>query len=99
MIERPAGWQVFQKSRYIASAKGTSTRTDGKQMPSLQKYLEHNLPGLKIKAMVCDDEKLKKWKEEQKPKKEVLKARKMAQQSSDSSSISSSDEENVNLDT
>jgi hypothetical protein len=73
-------------------------RPDAKQMPSLQKYLERNLPGLKVKAMVCDDEKLKKWKEEQKPKKEVLKARKMAQQSSDSSTISSSDEENVNLD-
>ena len=74
-------------------------RPDCKQMPSLQKYLERNLPGLKVKAMVCNDEKLKKWKEEQKPKKEVLKARRIAQRSSDSSSISSSDEENVNLDT
>jgi hypothetical protein len=74
-------------------------RPDGKMMPSLQKYLERNLPGLKVKAMVCDDKKLKKWKEEQKPKKEVLKARKVAQQSSDSSSASSSDEENVELDT
>ena len=27
VIARPAGWEVFQKSRYIASAKGTSTRT------------------------------------------------------------------------
>lgn len=73
-------------------------RPDGKMMPSLQKYLERNLPGLKVKAMVCDDPKLKKWKEEQKPKKEVLKARKVAQQSSDSSSASSSNEENVELD-
>jgi hypothetical protein len=70
-------------------------RPDSKSLPSLQKYLERNLPGLKVKAMACDDEKLKKWKEEQKPTKEVLKARKVAQVSS--SSESSSDEEAVQL--
>jgi hypothetical protein len=67
-------------------------RPDKKTLPSLQKYLERNLPGLKVKAMACDDEKLKKWKEEQKPKKAVLKAKK-AEQSSSSSSSSSSDNE------
>jgi hypothetical protein len=71
-------------------------RPDSKSLPSLQKYLERNLPGLKVKAMACDDERLKKWKEEQKSKKEVLKARKIAQASS--SSESSSDEEAVQLD-
>ena len=61
-------------------------RPESKYLPLLQKYLERNLPGLKVKAMACDDEKLKKWKEEQKPKKEVVKARNVAQASSSSSS-------------
>ena len=63
-------------------------RPDSKHLPKLQKYLERNLPGLKVKAMACDDEKLKKWKEEQKPKKEVVKARDVAEASSSSSSSS-----------
>lgn len=67
-------------------------RPDSKTLPSLQKYLEQNLPGLKIKAMACDNEQLKKWKEEQKPKKDVVKAGRVAQRSSSSSS-SSSDED------
>jgi len=66
-------------------------RPDSKTLPSLQKYLQENLPGLKVKAMACDDEQLKKWKEEQKPKKEVVKARRIAQQSSSSSSSSDED--------
>jgi len=65
-------------------------RPDSKTLPSLQKYLEQNLPGLKVKAMPCDSEQLKKWKEDQKPKKDVVKARRIAQHSSSSSS---SDEE------
>jgi hypothetical protein len=63
-------------------------RPDKKTLPSLQKYLERNLPGLKVRAMACDDEKLKKWKEEQKPRKAVIKAKKREQQSSSSSSSS-----------
>jgi hypothetical protein len=70
-------------------------RPDSKTLPLLQKYLERNLPGLKIKAMACDDERLKKWKEEQKPKKDVVKAHKYAQKSG--SSLSSSDDEAVEL--
>jgi Ni/Co efflux regulator RcnB len=66
-------------------------RPDSKSLPSLQKYLEQNLPGLKIKAMPCDSEQLKKWKEEQKPKKAVVKARRVEQQSSSSSSSSDQD--------
>jgi len=63
------------------------------QLPSLKKYLERNLPGLKIKAMACDDPKLKQWKEEQKPKKEVTKARHISQPSSNSESSGDSDSE------
>jgi hypothetical protein len=59
-------------------------RPDKKYLPEVQKYLERNLPGLKIKAMAYDDERLKKWKEEQKPKKNA-KARKIVQPSSSSS--------------
>jgi hypothetical protein len=70
-------------------------RPDSKSLPLLQKYLERNLPGLKVKAMACDDERLKKWKEEQKPKKEVVKAHKYAQKAGSSSS--SSDDEAVEL--
>ena len=66
-------------------------RPDSKSLPSLQKYLEQNLPGLKIKAMPCDSEQLKKLKEEQKPKKDVVKARRVEQQSSSSSSSSDED--------
>jgi hypothetical protein len=61
------------------------------ELPSFKKYLERNLPGLKIKVMACDDPKLKKMKEEQKPKKEVTKARRIAQPSRSSDSGSSSD--------
>lgn len=68
-------------------------RPDKKTLPSLQKYLERNLPGLKIKAMACDDERLKKWKEEQKPKKAAMKAKRREQKTSSSSSSSSSDDE------
>ena len=68
-------------------------RPNSKYLPLLQEYLERNLPGLKIKAMACDDERLKKWKEEQKPAKEVAKARRIIQSSS--SSESSSDEDEV----
>jgi hypothetical protein len=73
-------------------------RPDSKTLPQLQKYLERNLPGLKIKAMASDDKRLKKWKEEQKPKKDVQKAKKIAQQSS-SCSASSSEDEAARLDT
>lgn len=66
-------------------------RPDKSQLPSFKKYLERNLPGLKIKVMACDDPKLKKMKEEQKPKKEVTKARRIAQPSDSSDSGSSSD--------
>jgi hypothetical protein len=66
-------------------------RPDKSQLPSFKKYLERNLPGLKIKVMACDDPKLKKLKEEQKPKKEVTKARRIAQPSDSSDSGSSSD--------
>jgi len=66
-------------------------RPDSKTLPSLQKYLEQNLPGLKIKAMPCDSEQLKKLKEEQKPKKDVVKARRVVQKSSSSSSSSDED--------
>jgi len=68
-------------------------RPDKKTLPSLQKYLERNLPGLKVKAMASDDEKLKRWKEEQKPKKEMIKAKKAEQQTSSSSSDVESDKE------
>jgi len=68
-------------------------RPDKSQLPSLKKYLERNLPGLKIKVMACDDPKLKQWKEEQKPKKEVTKARHISQPSSNSESSSDSDSE------
>ena len=63
-------------------------RPDSKTLPSLQKYLEQNLPGLKVKVIACDDHRLKKWKEEQKPKKYVVKARRVDQRSSNSSSYS-----------
>jgi len=66
-------------------------RPDSKTLPSLQKYLEQNLPGLKIKAMPRDSEQLKKLKEEQKPKKEVVKARRVVQRSGSSSSSSDED--------
>jgi len=46
--------------------------------------------------MACDDERLKKWKEEQKPKKEVVKASKFAHRSG-SSSASPSDEDGIEL--
>ena len=62
-------------------------------LPALQEYLERNLPGLKVKAMACDDERLKKWKEEQKPKKEAKRARKVAQRRGSTSSISSSSDD------
>lgn len=68
-------------------------RPDKSQLPSLQKYLERNLPGLKVKAMACDDPKLKKWKEEQKPKKEIAKTRYISQPSSTSDNDSSSNSE------
>ena len=61
-------------------------RPDAKTLPSLQKYLASNLLGLKVKAMACDDEKLKKWKEEQKPKKQFVKAMRVVETSSSSSS-------------
>jgi hypothetical protein len=59
-------------------------RPDKSQLPSLQKYLERNFPGLKIKAIACDDPKLKKWKEEQKPEKETANARQISQPNSSS---------------
>ena len=68
----------------IDSDSGTY-QPDSKTLPSLKKYLTRNLPGLKIKAMAHDNEKLKKWKEEQKPKKKVVKAKSVAQASSSSS--------------
>jgi len=66
-------------------------RPENGTLYALREYLERNLPGLKVQAMASDDEKLKQWKEEQKPKKEVLKARKLVQLSSSSSSVGSSD--------
>ena len=65
-------------------------RPHSKTLPSLQSYLGQNLPGLKVKTMACDDEKLKKWKQEQKPRKKV--ARRITQPSS---SESSSDEDDI----
>ena len=75
----------------IDNASGTY-RPHKKTLPELQRYLERNLPGMKIKAMACDDERLKKLKDEQKPKKEVVKARRIAQRS-DSSDNSSDDDD------
>ena len=67
-------------------------RPDPSVLPSLQVYLERNLPGLKVKAMAYDDERLRKWKEDQKPKKRVTNVKKIVQESNNESS---SDEDNI----
>jgi hypothetical protein len=66
-------------------------RPDSKTLPSLQKYVSRNLPGLKVKAMAWDDKKLKKWKQEQKPKKKLVKEMRVAETSSSCSSSSEED--------
>jgi hypothetical protein len=64
-------------------------------LPTLRKYLESNFPGLHIITKACDDDELKKIKEEQKKTKEGEGDHMVYGQGSDSSSISSSDESDL----
>ncbi|ODQ53626.1 hypothetical protein SAICODRAFT_6883 [Saitoella complicata NRRL Y-17804] len=67
------------------------------RLPDFQKFLEHNLPGLEVRALSRDDEKLKKWKEEHNERKEEVEPVGLASSgsSSSASSVSSVDREEV----
>ena len=70
-------------------------RPDANLLPTLRKFLESNFPGLHIVTKACDDDELKKIKEEQKKAKEGEGDHMVFGQGSDSSSISSSDESDL----
>ncbi|KAI9821580.1 MAG: hypothetical protein M1832_003254 [Thelocarpon impressellum] len=67
-------------------------RPNGLYLEQLKGFMEDNLPGLKIQALACDDERLAKMKEEQKASKDAEGDRRTFLQTSDAGSISSSDE-------
>ncbi|KAI9848716.1 MAG: hypothetical protein M1837_006803 [Sclerophora amabilis] len=72
-------------------------RPNGAHLPDLKRFLASNLPGLKIQAMRCDDERLGHMKQEQKERRHAEgNDRTFVQASSVSSSISSSDIEELN---
>lgn len=71
-------------------------RPNADLLPTLQKYLESNFPGLRILTKACDDEELKQIKEDQKKAKLGEGEHMVFGQGSDtSSSISSSDESDL----
>ena len=70
-------------------------RPDANLLPVLQKYLEKNFPGLRILTKACDDDELKKIKEEQKKAKMGEGGHMVFGQGSETSSISSSDESDL----
>lgn len=70
-------------------------RPHGDHMPKLQAFLDYNFHGLKVVAMTCDDDELKKMKEEQKNARLEEGEKKVFVQGSDTGSISSSDEEEL----
>lgn len=70
-------------------------RPNADLLPVLQKYLEKNFPGLRILTKACDDEELKKIKEDQKKAKMGEGEHMVYGQGSDASSISSSDESDL----
>ncbi|BFZ60406.1 hypothetical protein YB2330_001442 [Saitoella coloradoensis] len=71
------------------------------RLPDFQKFLKHNLPGLEVRALGRDDEKLKKWKEEHHERKEEVEPVGLASGGSGSSASSVSsvdDRKEVNVD-
>lgn len=70
-------------------------RPNADLLPILKKYLETNLPGLRILAKACDDDELKEIKAEQKKAKMGEGEHMVYGQGSDSGSISSSDEDDL----
>ena len=70
-------------------------RPNGKYLPQLKAFMEGNFPGLKIRALACDDDELARMKEEQKENKEAEGDHRTYLQTSDAGSISSSDEEHL----
>ena len=71
-------------------------RPDASLLPIFKKFLKRNFPNLHIVVKACDDDKLKKIKEDQLKIKKKEGDHLVFGQGSDSGSISSSDEEELN---
>lgn len=69
-------------------------RPDGSLLPLLKEFLRENFPGLHVVTKECTDEKLTKWKEQQRERKKKEGKNIEMVQNSDSE-ISSSDEERL----
>ena len=100
-IEGAAGQKDKDPTHYeliIDNDSGTY-RPNAKTLPSLQKFLLSNLPGLKVKVLDCqaDEELQQSLKKEQREKKKAFNDGKriMYMQNTSTGSISSSDEEEL----
>ena len=71
-------------------------RPNAKMLPQLKKFMQANLPGIKIVTLDCtaDKEKMDKWKNEQRERKKA-EGKGMVAVQGDGDSISSSDEEDL----
>ena len=72
-------------------------RPNAKKLPELKEFMQKNLPGIKIITLDCqaDEEKMGKWKNEQRERKKTEGKSMIVVQGDSASSISSSDEEDL----